>query len=75
MYFLSIDNVRFRKPVTPGDRIEIHVNKLQARLLKDGTKVPISNMTSAGGVQRQDFALVALDDVGQDAGELPVEPP
>lgn len=28
-------------------------NKLQQRLLKDGKKVPISNMTSAGGVQRQ----------------------
>jgi hypothetical protein len=28
-------------------------NKLQARLLKDGKKVPISNMTTAGGVQRQ----------------------
>ena len=31
VYFLSMDNVRFRRPVTPGDRIEIHVNKLQAR--------------------------------------------
>ena len=28
-------------------------NKLQQRLMKDGKKVPISNMTSAGGVQRQ----------------------
>ena len=31
VYFLSMDNVRFRRPVTPGDRIEIHVNKIQAR--------------------------------------------
>ena len=31
VYFLSMDNVRFRKPVTPGDRVEIHVHKLQAR--------------------------------------------
>jgi 3-hydroxyacyl-[acyl-carrier-protein] dehydratase len=31
VYFLSMDNVRFRKPVTPGDRVEIHVNKLQSR--------------------------------------------
>ena len=28
-------------------------NKLQKRLMKDGNKVPISNMTNAGGVQRQ----------------------
>lgn len=28
-------------------------NKLQQRLMKDGKKVPISNMTTAGGVQRQ----------------------
>jgi len=31
VYFLSMDDVRFRKPVTPGDRVEIHVNKLQSR--------------------------------------------
>jgi hypothetical protein len=32
-------------------------NKLQARLLKDGTKIPISNMTNAGGVQRQPMRI------------------
>ena len=31
VYFMSIDGVRFRRPVTPGDRMEIHVRKLQAR--------------------------------------------
>ncbi|MBI3039154.1 UDP-3-O-[3-hydroxymyristoyl] N-acetylglucosamine deacetylase [bacterium] len=30
-YFVGIDNVRFRKPVVPGDRLEIHVNVLKVR--------------------------------------------
>lgn len=31
VYFMTIDNARFRKPVTPGDSMHIHVNKLQSR--------------------------------------------
>ncbi len=31
VYFMTIDSARFRKPVTPGDRVEIHVNRLQNR--------------------------------------------
>jgi 3-hydroxyacyl-[acyl-carrier-protein] dehydratase len=31
VYFMSIDDARFRRPVTPGDRIEVHVKKLQSR--------------------------------------------
>ena len=27
VYFMSIDNARFRKPVTPGDTLHIHVKK------------------------------------------------
>ena len=27
VYFMSVDSARFRKPVTPGDRIHIHVVK------------------------------------------------
>lgn len=27
VYFMSVDSARFRKPVTPGDRIHIHVAK------------------------------------------------
>ncbi len=29
VYFLAIDNARFKKPVTPGDRIEFHLELLQ----------------------------------------------
>ena len=31
VYFMSIDNCRFRKPVTPGDVMRIEVNKLRSR--------------------------------------------
>jgi 3-hydroxyacyl-[acyl-carrier-protein] dehydratase len=31
VYFISIDNARFRKPVVPGDKLELHVKKVQAR--------------------------------------------
>jgi 3-hydroxyacyl-[acyl-carrier-protein] dehydratase len=31
VYFMTIDNARFRKPVVPGDRVEYHVQKLKQR--------------------------------------------
>ncbi|WP_417823634.1 3-hydroxyacyl-ACP dehydratase FabZ [Thalassospira lucentensis] len=31
VYFMSIDSARFRKPVTPGDVMHIHVVKKQSR--------------------------------------------
>lgn len=31
VYFMSIDDAKFRKPVTPGDALYIHVTKLQNR--------------------------------------------
>ena len=31
VYFMSIDSARFRRPVTPGDSMRIHVHKLQHR--------------------------------------------
>lgn len=31
VYFMSIDNAKFRKPVTPGDTLYIEVKKLQSR--------------------------------------------
>ena len=48
VYFMTIDNAKFRKPVVPGDRLEIHVQKLKQRgtiwrfaceALVDGAKV------------------------------------
>lgn len=31
VYFLTIDNAKFRKPVVPGDRLEIRVKKIKKR--------------------------------------------
>ena len=31
VYFLSIDSARFRKPVTPGDRLHVRVEKIRNR--------------------------------------------
>lgn len=31
VYFMTIDDARFRKPVTPGDSLHIHVKKLRER--------------------------------------------
>lgn len=31
VYFLTIDKAKFRKPVTPGDRVEYHMTKTKVR--------------------------------------------
>ena len=31
VYFMTIDNAKFRKPVVPGDRLELHVRKTKKR--------------------------------------------
>lgn len=31
VYFMTIDNARFRKPVVPGDMVEFHVSKQKQR--------------------------------------------
>ena len=31
VYFMTVDNAKFRKPVLPGDQIRIHVRKLKQR--------------------------------------------
>lgn len=31
VYFMTIDNARFRKPVVPGDQMRVHVKKIRSR--------------------------------------------
>lgn len=31
VYFMTVDGAKFRRPVVPGDRLEIHVRKLKQR--------------------------------------------
>lgn len=33
VYFMSVDDARFRRPVTPGDQLMVHVKKRHARRL------------------------------------------
>lgn len=55
VYFMTIDNAKFRKPVVPGDRLEIRVTKIKRRgnLSKyaciatvDGVKVAEAEVTA-----------------------------
>ncbi len=32
VYFMSVDNAKFRRPVVPGDQIRVHVAKVQRRM-------------------------------------------
>lgn len=31
VYFMTIDNAKFRRPVVPGDRVEFHMRKMRQR--------------------------------------------
>ena len=55
VYFMTIDNAKFRKPVLPGDRLEIKVVKLKQRgtifrfaceALVDGAKVAEAELSA-----------------------------
>ncbi len=55
VYFMTIDNAKFRRPVIPGDRLELHVRKLKNRsniwkyaceAIVDGAKVAEAEITA-----------------------------
>ena len=49
VYFMSVDDARFRKPVTPGDTVYLHVEKKQQR----------GQVWKFSGVAKVDGAVVA----------------
>jgi len=49
VYFMTIDEARFRKPVVPGDTLKVHVSKLRSR----------GNVWKFAGEVRVDGTLVA----------------
>jgi 3-hydroxyacyl-[acyl-carrier-protein] dehydratase len=62
VYFMTIDNAKFRKPVVPGDRLEIHVRKLKKRgniwrfaceAVVEGGKVAEAEISAMMGSSRQ----------------------
>ncbi|MCC3247106.1 3-hydroxyacyl-ACP dehydratase FabZ [Methylocystis sp. WRRC1] len=59
VYFMTIDNAKFRKPVTPGDRVEFHMTKTaqkrniwwyQGRAMVDGVLVAEATISAMMGV-------------------------
>jgi 3-hydroxyacyl-[acyl-carrier-protein] dehydratase len=55
VYFMTIDNAKFRRPVVPGDQLELHVRKLKNRgniwkfaceAIVDGAKVAEAEITA-----------------------------
>ena len=60
VYFMSVDNARFRKPVVPGDAVEIHVAKHRRR----GSVWNFNCQAKVGGkvVAEATIAAMILDD-------------
>jgi len=54
MYFTSLDNVKFRRPVKPGDQLRIEVDMVQRR----------GRMCKIHGVARVDGEIVCEADMG-----------
>jgi 3-hydroxyacyl-[acyl-carrier-protein] dehydratase len=59
VYFMTIDGAKFRKPVTPGDRVEFHMTKTaqkrniwwyQGRAMVDGALVCEAQISAMMGV-------------------------
>lgn len=56
VYFMSIDNARFRKPVHPGDRLQIDVEKQQSR----GTVWKFNGKAMVDGLLVAESTLTAM---------------
>ena len=64
VYFLTINNAKFRKPVLPGDTIEYHVKKIRRR----------GNMWWYRGEAKVAGKIVAEAEVGAMLSELTAQP-
>ncbi len=60
VYFMSVDDARFRKPVFPGDTLRIHVEKLRSRgnVWKFSGEVRVEDAV----VSQARFAAMIMDD-------------
>ncbi|MBN66065.1 MAG: 3-hydroxyacyl-[acyl-carrier-protein] dehydratase FabZ [Rickettsiales bacterium] len=61
VYFMTIDNARFRKPVVPGDQLRIHVNVIKSR----GNIWKFEGIGEVDGVKVADatYSAMIMDDV------------
>lgn len=59
VYFMSIDEARFRRPVTPGDQLRLHVDKLRNRgpVWKFSAKAKVDDVL----VAEAEYAAMILD--------------
>jgi 3-hydroxyacyl-[acyl-carrier-protein] dehydratase len=62
VYFMSIEEAKFRKPVTPGDQLYIHVEVVQNRrnVWKFKGEAKVNGVTCAEAV----FSAMIMDNVG-----------
>ncbi len=60
VYFMSVENAKFRKPVMPGERLEIHVRKERHRgnVWKFAAEAKVEGRLKAGAT----YAAMILDD-------------
>jgi len=60
VYFMSVDNARFRRPVFPGDRLDVHVTKQRHR----GNVWKFEGHAKVGGnlMAEATFAAMILDE-------------
>lgn len=59
VYFMSIDNAKFRKPVVPGDVLELHVETVQAR--SNVWKMKGCGIVAGQKVAEADFSAMFVD--------------
>ncbi|MGY9006083.1 MAG: 3-hydroxyacyl-ACP dehydratase FabZ [Alphaproteobacteria bacterium] len=60
VYFMTVENARFRKPVTPGDTINIHVEKIRSRgnVWKFSAKARVNGAVAA----EANYSAMIMDD-------------
>lgn len=60
VYFMTVDDARFRRPVVPGDQLRIHVEKTRRRgnVWKFSAKVKVDGMLAAEAV----YSAMILDE-------------
>ncbi len=56
VYFMTVDSARFRKPVIPGDVVELHVEKVRAR----GSVWKFKGEAMVGGVLKAESVFSAM---------------
>ncbi len=59
VYFMSIDNAKFRKPVVPGDVLELHIDVIQNR--RNVWKMSGIGMVNGEKVSEAEFSAMIID--------------